>query len=76
MPDLVSFSIAETLGFKSHINAVIFVALGFLFVMTYYQSSTIEKLEKQMTELIRKIALDKQEGLDQKKKEKSESQEN
>jgi len=44
-----------------NINAVIFVALGFLFLMTYYQSSTIERLEKQMTELVRKIALEKQE---------------
>lgn len=64
IPDLVSFSIAETLGFKSNINAVIFVALGFLFLMTYYQSSTIERLEKQMTDLIRKIALEKQEEIE------------
>ena len=69
IPDLVSFSIAEMLGFRSNINAVIFVALGFLFLMTYYQSSTIERLEKQMTELIRKIALDKQEKESQKKQQ-------
>jgi hypothetical protein len=73
LPDLVSFSIAETLGFKSHINAVIFVALGFLFIMTYYQSTTLEKLEKQITELIRKIALEKQEEIDRKKKDNNAS---
>ena len=60
-PDLISFSIAESLGIKSNINAVIFAWLGFLFVMTYYQSTTIEKLERQMTELVRKVALEKQE---------------
>ncbi len=73
IPDMVSFSLAETLGFRSNINAVIFVALGFLFLMTYYHSSTIEKLEKQITELIRKIALDKQNELD-KENEKEEEQ--
>lgn len=71
IPDLVSFSIAETLGFKSNINAVIFVALGFLFVMTYYQSSTIERLEKQITELIRKLAIEKQEEKDKRKEEEA-----
>jgi len=64
LPDAISFSIAESLGLKSNINAVIFVWLGFLFVMTYYQSSTIERLERQMTDLIRKVALEKQEKLD------------
>ena len=73
IPDLVSFSIAETVGFKSNINAVIFVALGFLFLMTYYQSSTIERLEKQITELVRKIALEKQEQLDNEKQEENEA---
>ena len=73
IPDLVSFSIAETLGFKSNINAVIFVALGFLFLMTYYQSSTIERLEKQITDLVRKIALEKQDQLDSEKENENEA---
>ena len=60
LPDPISFSIAESLGLKSNINAVIFVWLGFLFIMTYYQSSTIERLERQVTELVRKVALEKQ----------------
>ncbi len=28
--------------------------------MTYYQSSTIERLERQVTQLVRKVALEKQ----------------
>ena len=63
-PDLIANSLASSLGLKDHINAVIFVWLGFLFVMTYYQSSTIERLEQQMTELVRKVALEKQSLLD------------
>lgn len=64
LPDAISFSIADSLGLKSNINAVIFVWLGFLFIMTYYQSSTIERLERQMTELVRKVALEKQNLMD------------
>jgi len=67
VPDLVSFSIAESLGFKDNVNAVIFVMLGFLFLMTYYLSSMLEKMEKQMTELVRKMALEKQKAIDEKK---------
>ncbi len=63
-PDFISSNLANSLGFKSNINAVIFVALGFLFIMTYYQSSIIDLLEKQMTELVRKLALEKQREID------------
>lgn len=63
-PDIISIGLAESLGFASNINAVIFVALAFLFIMTYYQSSTIDLLEKQMTELVRRIALEKQDEID------------
>lgn len=72
-PDFVSFGIAEYLGFRDNINAVIFVALGFLFLMSYYQSSTIESLEKQMTELVRKLAIEKQKEEERIRKKKSES---
>jgi len=60
IPQKFSVSMAESLGFRSNINAVIFVALGFLFLMTYNQSTTIERLEKQITTLVRKVALEKQ----------------
>ena len=66
-PDVMSIGLASSLGFKDHINAVIFVALAFLFVLTYNQSTTIESLEKQITKLVRNIALEKQEIIDLKK---------
>lgn len=61
IPHAFSTSLAGSLGFKNNINAVIFVALGFLFLIVYNQSSTIESLEKQITALVRKTALEKQE---------------
>lgn len=68
-PDFISIGLAESLGFANNVNAVIFVALAFLFIMTYYQSSTIDLLEKQMTELVRRIALEKQDEIDKLKNE-------
>lgn len=60
IPDSISFKIAEVLGFKSNINAVIFVALGFLFIFMFYMNATVEKLEKQMTDMVRKLAMENQ----------------
>lgn len=75
-PDFISENLASSLGFKSNINAVIFVALGFLFIMTYYQSSMIDLIEKQMTELVRKIALEKQREIDDLKDQLNEQNKN
>jgi len=60
IPNEVSFRLAEVLGIKSNINAIIFAALGLLFLFVFYLSATIEKLEIQLTELVRKQAIDKQ----------------
>lgn len=75
IPNEISDSTAKLLGFKSNINAIIFVALGFLFLIVFYLSSTIERLEAKITNLIRKQALvskeiaDKQQELLKLKKE-------
>ena len=61
VPDFVSVNVSKFLGFKDHINGMIFVALGFLFLFNMYFNVTIEKLEKQMTDLVRKQALENQE---------------
>ncbi len=58
VPNEISFKIADLLGFKNNVNAIIFVALGLLFLLVFYLSSTIEKLENQITELVRKMALE------------------
>ncbi len=58
IPNPVSFKIATLLGFKSNINAVIFVALGWLFLLVFYLSTTVDRLERQLTELVRQLALE------------------
>lgn len=58
IPNEISVGVAKLLGFKSNINAIIFVALGFLFSIVFYLSATVERLERQITDLIRKIALE------------------
>jgi len=64
IPNEISFKLASMLGFKSNINAVLFVATGFLFILVFYLSSTIDKLEHKLTELTRKIAIERQDLLE------------
>ncbi len=71
IPNPISFKIAKLLGFKSNINAVIFVALGWLFLIVFYLSSSIDRLDKQLTKIVREMALDKAEE----KKEKDQDDE-
>jgi hypothetical protein len=60
LPDIISVNIARFLGFKSNINAVIFVAIGFLFVLMIYLTATVERLEKQVTGVVRELAIENQ----------------
>ena len=60
IPDLVSDKMAKILGFKSNVNAVIFVALGLLFVFMFYLTAIIEKMERQVSDTIRSLALENQ----------------
>jgi len=61
IPNPVSFKIAKVLGFKSNVNAIIFVALGLLFLFVFYLSSVVERLETQITKMVRIIALQEEE---------------
>lgn len=56
IPNPVTFKIAELLGFRSNVTAIIFVSLAVLFLLVFYQSSQITKLEGQLTNLVREIA--------------------
>ena len=61
IPNQISFKIADMFGIKSNVNAIIFAALGALVFFVFYLSATIERLEGQITDLVRRIALDRQE---------------
>lgn len=56
IPDFISNKLASLLGFKSNITAVIFVALGLLFILNSYLSSQLNRMERQMTNLVRMMA--------------------
>lgn len=61
MPDRIANSLAKGLGFRDHINAIIFVALALLVLFVFYLSAALNRVENQLTDLIRAIAL--KEGL-------------
>lgn len=58
VPHEISTKLAQVFGFKSNINTIVFIVLGFLIVLSFYLSSKSDKLEAQMTNLVRQIALD------------------
>lgn len=60
IPNELSVGLAQALGIKSNINAIFFVAMGLIFLFIFYLSAIVEKLEIQLTELVRKQAIDKQ----------------
>jgi len=57
IPASISTRIAILFGFKNNVNAIIFVALGWLFILVFFLSATIERLELKITELVRELAL-------------------
>jgi len=60
-PHEISTDLANLLGFKDNINAIIFIGLGLLFLFNMFFTASIERLEKQMTEIVRKLAIENQE---------------
>lgn len=57
-PDEISKGLARATGFKDHINAIIFIALAFLIVLSFYLSARVDAMERKITELVRQLALD------------------
>lgn len=60
IPDPFTVAIQKTLGFKSNVTALIFVAMGLLFLFVFYLSTMIETLERRLTELVRRLALEEE----------------
>jgi hypothetical protein len=56
VPNIVSHRLATVLGIKDNVNAIIFIGLGILFFLLYSLSSTVDRLERQITELVRELA--------------------
>lgn len=70
VPHEFSTKLANLLGFKSNINTIIFIVLAFLITLSFYLSSKVERLESQITSLVRQLALDEHRILDLEKKKK------
>jgi len=58
VPHELSTRIAGWLGFASNINAIIFIALAFVIILSFYLSNKLDNLERKITELVRQLALD------------------
>ena len=56
-PDAVSGRIAEFVGFRSNVSAALFMVSGFLVVISFYLSSRVIALERQVTQLVRNLAI-------------------
>ena len=57
MPNEIANSLAKNLGFQDSPNAIIFVSLGLLFLIVFYLSAALNRVENQLTDLVRKLAL-------------------
>ena len=73
IPDPFTVAIQKTLGFKSNVTALIFVAMGLLFLFVFYLSTMIETLERRLTELVRRLALEEEANKRLMSQQKSES---
>ena len=58
IPHEFSVGIAKWLGFADNINAIIFIALAFLTILSFYLSAKLDRMERKVTELVRQLALD------------------
>ena len=67
IPDNISIGLAKVLGFKDNVNAIIFVGVFFQFLFLYYLSNTVERLERKVTDLVRKIAIEQSLAAEEKK---------
>ena len=72
-PHLLSTKLASILGFRNNVNAVLFIALGLAFLIIFYLSSVLDKVETQLTSLVRTLALN---DTDKHEKEKVQSKDN
>lgn len=59
IPNAASLKMAQILGIKDNVNAIIFIGLGILFFLVFSLTSTVDRLERQITDLVREMAKDR-----------------
>jgi hypothetical protein len=58
IPDQITFFLSDLLGIKDNVNAIIFIGLALSFFIHFKTFVTIKKQNKQITDLVRKTALE------------------
>lgn len=66
-PDAITFTISKYIGIKDHINGIIFIGLAISFFLNFKLFNSFKKQNKIITDLVRKIALEKQQEIENKK---------
>lgn len=59
-PDATTVYLSKTIGIKDHINGIIFIGLAISFFLNFKLFNSFKKQNKIITDLVRKIAIDKQ----------------
>ncbi|WP_339611921.1 DUF2304 domain-containing protein [uncultured Planktosalinus sp.] len=58
IPDQITFFLSDLLGIKDNVNAIIFIGLALSFFIHFKTFVTIKRQNKQITDLVRKTALE------------------
>lgn len=59
-PDAITIYLSKSIGIKDHINGIIFIGLAISFFLNFKLFNSFKKQNKIITDLVRKIAIDKQ----------------
>ena len=59
-PDAITFFLSRSIGIADHINGIIFIGLAISFFLNFKLFNSLKKQNKTITDLVRKIALEKQ----------------
>jgi hypothetical protein len=66
-PDSTTNFISKSIGIKDHINGIIFIGLAISFFLNFKLFNSFKKQNKIITDLVRKIAIEKQKQNDPEK---------
>jgi hypothetical protein len=57
IPNKTTLFLSRTIGIKDHINAIIFIGLAISFFLNFRLFNSMKKMNRQITELSRKMAI-------------------
>jgi hypothetical protein len=58
-PNKTTLFLSRTIGIKDHINAIIFIGLAISFFLNFRLFNSMKRMNRQMTELSRKMAIER-----------------